>query len=256
MQPTSSPTINVMLVDDQRPARIGFMMMLQHAEDIVVTAQASDGAMALEFLRRNPQQLPDIVLMDVRMPFMNGIEATGLITSEFPSIKVLILTTYDEDAYALDGVMHGAVGFLLKDATPETLCAEVHAAYRDGAYFIPRIQKLFLDRYAMSREAVSLNALRRSRFFTLTPREYDVAKLIAAGKDNTDIARELVIEVASVRKTVSRILPKLGVYDRTQIAVAWYEACMDQLSQDELSKIKRIDNGHYGMSKQHVRGKN
>lgn len=83
-----------------------------------------------------------------------------------------------------------------------------------------------------------------------------MAKLIAAGKDNTDIARELVIEVASVRKTVSRIFPKLGVYDRTQIAVAWYEACMDQLSQDELSKIKRIDNGHYGMSKQHVRGKN
>ena len=86
MQPTS-PTINVMLVDDQRPARIGFMMMLQHAEDIVVTAQASDGAMALEFLRRNPQQLPDIVLMDVRMPFMNGIEATGLILRNFQALK-------------------------------------------------------------------------------------------------------------------------------------------------------------------------
>lgn len=230
MMQAAQPMIRVMLVDDQAATRAGFMMMLALADDIRVTMQASNGAVALEQLRSSRNHLPDVILMDVRMPVMDGIEATGIITREFPDIKVILLTTYDQDDYALAGVDHGAIGFLLKDATPERLCADVHAAYRDGAVFIPRIQRLFLDRQRRDLANMSERDAMRERFHTLTRREFEVARLVAEGLENADIAETMVLEVSSVRKMVSRILPKLGVHDRTQIAVAWYKARMGDIA--------------------------
>lgn len=224
------PIIRVMLVDDQTATRAGFAMMLAATDDIRVTMQAANGATAIRQLRHASTPLPEVALMDVRMPTMDGIEATGRITREFPSIRVLLLTTYDQDDYALAGVARGAVGFLLKDATPEQLCAGIRAAWRGDAAFIPRIQRLFLDRQRRDLAATTRTDAIRARFRTLTPRELEVARLVADGLENADIARTLVIEVTSVRKTISRILPKLDVHDRTQIAVAWYKARMDDIT--------------------------
>lgn len=107
MKDPRSDVIRVMLVDDMRGARTGFMMMLNNAPDIIVSCQAADGAQAIGYLRESPHQLPDVILMDVRMPVMDGIEATGIIKEEFPQIRILILTTYDEDDYAFDGLARG-----------------------------------------------------------------------------------------------------------------------------------------------------
>lgn len=223
------PMIDVMLVDDQTAARANFMMMLAVSDDIRVVAQASNGASALQMLRAGTTQLPDIILMGVRMPVLDGIAATGTITREFPQIKVLLITAHDQDEYALAGVEQGAVGFLLKDTTSEQLRSDIHTAYHHGAVFSPRVQRLLLDMHRHnSIRSVEIDGL-RARFRLLTKREFAVARLVAEGMTNADIARTLILEVPSVRKTISRILPKLGVHDRTQIAVSWYKARMDEI---------------------------
>lgn len=138
MKDARDDIIKVMLVDDMRGARTGFMMMLNNDPNIIVSSQAADGAQAIEFLRQSPQQLPDVILMDVRMPVMDGIEATGIIKEQFSQIQILILTTYDEDDYAFDGLARGASGFLLKDATPKQLRDAVHAVYNGDAVLTPK----------------------------------------------------------------------------------------------------------------------
>ena len=197
MKDARDDIIKVMLVDDMRGARTGFMMMLNNDPNIIVSSQAADGAQAIEFLRQSPQQLPDVILMDVRMPVMDGIEATGIIKEQFSQIQILILTTYDEDDYAFDGLARGASGFLLK-VRPIS----------DNT----RIKLL------------------RSLFDGLSKREYEVAELVAAGLSNQEIAEHLFIETASVRRTVSRILARMRMRDRVQIAIAWYQSGLDQIT--------------------------
>lgn len=225
----TAPRIAVMLVDDQRLARTGFTLMLRKAPDIDVIAEAGNGQEALELLAQrtsNYQALPDVVLMDVRMPQMDGIEATRRITQSHPSVKVLVLTTYDEDDYAFGALAAGASGFLLKDVRTPQLISAIHAVAEGDAILTPRITRQVIDRGIPRALPVEQRERVQELFAALSPRETDIARLIADGVSNAEIAERLVLQQASVRRNVSRILTKLHLRDRVQIAVEWHKSGM------------------------------
>ena len=173
--------------------------------------------------------MPDVVLMDVRMPMMDGIDATRIITRAHPGVKVLVLTTYDQDDYALGGLSAGASGFLLKDVTSAELADAVRAVSSGDAVLTPRITRKVLGRCFPSSPLASPRGsapTHKGSFSSLTPREAEVASLVADGFSNAEIAERLVVEPASVRRYVSRILAKTGLRDRVQVAVAWVRAKM------------------------------
>lgn len=166
--------IRIMLVDDQRFARLGFQLMLDDASDIVVTAQSADGRSAIETLEQLAVQhrpLPNVILMDVRMPGMDGIEATRRITRRWPTISILILTTYDEDDYAFGGLDAGASGFLLKDVTKHNLIDAVHAIANGDAILTPRITRQVLERGVPHPTSSQRQQEMRKAFDALTPRQ-------------------------------------------------------------------------------------
>lgn len=218
--------IRVMVVDDRRLSRIGVSLMLRHDPDTELVAEAQDGREGLEkldSLSLRGQEMPDVVLMDVRMPRLDGIDATRLVTARYPQIRVLVLTTYDQDDYAFGALAAGASGFLLKDATARQLCDAVHAVARGDAVLTPRLTGELIRRAAASPTFGGVGGTGSSEVFgALTPRERQVAALVADGLSNAEIAGKLVIEVTSVRRYVSRILTKTGLRDRVQIAVAWH----------------------------------
>ena len=215
-----------MIVDDQRYARLGLALMIRKVPDLHVVAEAGDGQEALEVLEELNRStgLPDVVLMDVRMPGMDGISATRAMTRRFPTVKVLVLTTYDEDDYAFGALEVGASGFLLKDVRAAQLAQAVRAVAQGDAVLTPRVTKELIARGAPRALSGAQREGLRERFGALTPRELDVARLIAEGMSNEEIAERLVLQPASVRRNVSRILAKLHLRDRVQIAVAWYKS--------------------------------
>ena len=221
LRPTS-----VMIVDDQRYAHLGLALMIRKAPDLHVVAEAGDGQEALEVLERLNRStgLPDVVLMDVRMPGMDGISATRAMARRFPTVKVLVLTTYDEDDYAFGALEVGASGFLLKDVRAAQLAQAVRAVAQGDAVLTPRVTKELIARGVPRVLPGAQREGLRERFGVLTPRELDVARLIAEGMSNEEIAERLVLQPASVRRNVSRILSKLHLRDRVQIAVAWYKS--------------------------------
>lgn len=211
--------IRIMLVDDQRFARLGFQLMLDDASDIVVTAQSADGRSAIETLEQLAVQhrpLPNVILMDVRMPGMDGIEATRRITRRWPTISILILTTYDEDDYAFGGLDAGASGFLLKDVTKHNLIDAVHAIANGDAILTPRITRQVLERGVPHPTSSQRQQEMRKAFDAL----------ISEGLINEEIANQLTVEPASVKRAVTRILATLGLRNRTQIAIGWFKAGM------------------------------
>lgn len=176
--------IRIMLVDDQRFARLGFQLMLDDASDIVVTAQSADGRSAIETLEQLAVQhrpLPNVILMDVRMPGMDGIEATRRITRRWPTISILILTTYDEDDYAFGGLDAGASGFLLKDVTKHNLIDAVHAIANGDAILTPRITRQVLERGVPHPTSSQRQQEMRKAFDALTPRQREICALISEG---------------------------------------------------------------------------
>lgn len=222
-------TIKVMLVDDHRFARAGFSLMLAKSATVTVIAEAANGQIALHTLAtrsRNREPLPDVILMDVRMPVMDGIEATRRITVKYPTIKVLVLTTYDEDDYAFGALAAGASGFLLKDVRATQLIAAVQSVSQGDAILTPRITRRVLERSLPHTPSSAQQQSRQKMFAQLTPREFDIARLIADGLSNAEIAHKLFLQPASVRRNVSRILVKLHLRDRVQIAVEWYKSGM------------------------------
>ena len=221
------PAITVMIVDDQRAARMGLALMVNRADGLEVIAQAVNGQDALTQLaglRSERRPLPDVVLMDVRMPGMDGISATRAMARRFPTVKVLVLTTYDEDDYAFGALEVGASGFLLKDVRAAQLAQAVRAVAQGDAVLTPRVTKELIARGVPRALSGAQREGLRERFGVLTPRELDVARLIAEGMSNEEIAERLVLQPASVRRNVSRILAKLHLRDRVQIAVAWYKS--------------------------------
>ena len=218
-----------MIVDDQRYARLGLALMIRKAPDLHVVAEAGDGQETLEVLEglNRSTGLPDVVLMDVRMPGMDGISATRAMARRFPTVKVLVLTTYDEDDYAFGGLSAGASGFLLKDVRSRDLCQAVRAVASGDAVLTPRITHEVLER-GVGRVDLDERSLElAARFRSLTQRERETCRLVADGLSNAEIAGRLFIEPASVKRSVTRILAKLGMRDRVQIAVGWYKAKMD-----------------------------
>jgi DNA-binding NarL/FixJ family response regulator len=219
-------TIRVLLADDQQLLRAGFRMVLDAQPDIAVIGEAGDGAEAVEQTARLD---PDVVLMDVRMPGFDGIEATRRIVAAGNHARVLILTTFDLDDYAFAGLRAGASGFLLKDVPPEQLTAAIRAVAAGDAVIAPRVTRKLLDTFAhhlpdgpQPTEA-PINPREHPRLAELTPREHDVLLELAAGHTNAEIAARLVLSEATVKTHVSRILNKLDLRDRVQAVILTYE---------------------------------
>lgn len=216
--------IRVMLVDDQRLARLGFQLMLDDVTDITVIASAEDGQTAIDTLNQldaDHRPLPDVILMDVRMPGMDGIEATRHIARHWPAIRILILTTYDEDDYAFGGLDAGASGFLLKDISKSQLMESIKAVFENGKILTPRITKKLVEYQQSKFIFQDQQNIFIESFKSLTTRERDICALIAQGLSNDDIAKKLFLETKSVKRYVSRILSKLHLSNRTQIAINW-----------------------------------
>ncbi|MGW7256017.1 response regulator [Streptomyces sp. NPDC054834] len=215
---TSSP-IRVLVADDQQMVRQGFTVLLDTQPDIDVVGQAVDG---LDAIGQVAELLPDVVLMDIRMPEMGGIEATGRITAEYPDIRVLVLTTFDLDEYVYEALRAGASGFLLKDASADQLAEAVRVVAAGDALLAPGITRRLIAEF--SRLDGSRRAPLKQRVGGLTERETEVLALIAQGLSNAEIAERLVVAEQTVKTHVGRILVKLGLRDRTQAAVFAYES--------------------------------
>lgn len=216
--------IRVMLVDDQRLARLGFQLMLDDVTDITVIASAENGQTAIDTLNQldaDHRPLPDVILMDVRMPGMDGIEATRHIARHWPAIRILILTTYDEDDYAFGGLDAGASGFLLKDISKSQLMESIKAVFENGKILTPRITKKLVEYQQSKFIFQDQQNIFIESFKSITTRERDICALIAQGLSNDDIAKKLFLETKSVKRYVSRILSKLHLSNRTQIAINW-----------------------------------
>jgi DNA-binding NarL/FixJ family response regulator len=216
-------SISVVLVDDQPLLRTGFRMILHSTPDIVVVGEASDGDQAVEVVGTHE---PDVVLMDVRMPGLDGVEATRRIIASAARSRVLILTTFDLDEYAFAGLRAGASGFLLKDVPPAELIAAIRSVAAGDAVVSPRITRELLTRYAADLpvgESSDDGDAPHPILEKLTEREGDVMLALARGLSNAEIAQELFLSEATVKTHVTRILGKLELRDRVQAVVLAYE---------------------------------
>ncbi|MFE0105707.1 response regulator [Streptomyces sp. NPDC059009] len=213
------PPIRVLIADDQQMVRQGFSVLLNTQPDIEVVGQAVDG---LDAVARVAELAPDVVLMDIRMPELSGIEATRRITEKTPGIKVLVLTTFDLDEYVYEALRAGASGFLLKDASSDQLAEAVRVVAAGDALLAPGITRRLIAEFARL-DGTPRSPL-KSRVGELTERETEVLALIAQGLSNAEIASRLVVAEQTVKTHVGRILVKLGLRDRTQAAVFAYES--------------------------------
>ena len=212
-------SIRVAVVDDQALVRGGFATMLGLQDDIEVVAEAGDGAAAIEIARTHR---PDVILMDIRMPGMDGIAATKAIvdSADWP-VNVLILTTFDPDEYVYKALRAGASGFVLKDISPEDLVAAVRTVADGGALLAPSVTRRLISRFATP---PSLDASVVARLDRLTSREREVLVAITAGSSNIEIAEDLFVGPATIKSHVSSILTKLGLNNRAQAVAFAYES--------------------------------
>ncbi|MFF2326666.1 MULTISPECIES: response regulator [unclassified Streptomyces] len=215
----STPAIRVLIVDDQMMVREGFSVLLNAMPGIEVVGEAVDGRQAVAQVAA---LRPDVVLMDIRMPELNGIEATREIVAADADAKVLVLTTFDLDEYVYQALRAGASGFLLKDASARQLADGVRVVASGEALLAPTVTKRLINEFSKLPQATRPPAL--ARIGDLTERETEVLVLIAQGRSNAEIASHLVVAESTIKTHVSRILVKLGLRDRTQAAVFAYEA--------------------------------
>jgi DNA-binding NarL/FixJ family response regulator len=211
-------TIRVLLCDDQALVRGGFRLILESREDIEVVGEAEDGRAAVELARRVD---PDVILMDVRMPNVDGVEATRRLAAGGSRARVLILTTFDLDEYVYEAIRAGASGFLLKDVQPTQLVDAIRVIAAGEALLAPSVTRRLLDRFAhtlpgQARPPAGLTAL--------TERELEVLKLLASGLSNSELAERLFLSETTVKSHISSVLRKLGLRDRVQAVVLAYEA--------------------------------
>jgi len=228
--PELAAPIRVALVDDQQLVRSGFGMLINSQPDLQVVAEAGNGIEAVQALSATTA---DVVLMDVRMPGMDGIEATRRILeqaaaqpsgSQRAEVKIVVLTTFDLDEYALAAIQAGASGFLLKDAPPEELLEAIRTVYRGDAVIAPSTTRRLLDHVApLLRKQTPEQSRHAAAVERLTAREREVFQLIAQGQSNPEIAAGLFLSEATVKTHVGHILAKLGARDRVQVVVIAYE---------------------------------
>ncbi|MFE2989938.1 response regulator [Streptomyces sp. NPDC059262] len=215
-------TIRVLIADDQMMVREGFSVLLNAMPDIEVVGEAVNGREAIARVR---ELSPDVVLMDIRMPELNGIEATREIAAMDGSAKVLVLTTFDLDEYVYQALRAGASGFLLKDASARQLADGVRLVAQGEALLAPSVTRRLITEFSKLSEIPKLPAVANpGAFGELTERETEVLVLIAQGLSNAEIAERLVVAESTIKTHVSRVLVKLGLRDRTQAAVFAYEA--------------------------------
>ncbi|WP_323448149.1 response regulator transcription factor [Streptomyces yaizuensis] len=208
-----------MIVDDQMMVREGFSVLLNAMPDIEVVGEAVNGR---EAVTKVAELRPDVVLMDIRMPELNGIDATREIVASGTDAKVLVLTTFDLDEYVYQALRAGASGFLLKDASARRLAEGVRVVAAGEALLAPTVTRRLINEFSKLTQTPRVSAL--SRVGELTERETEVLVLIAQGLSNAEIASHLVVAESTIKTHVSRILVKLGLRDRTQAAVFAYEA--------------------------------
>jgi DNA-binding NarL/FixJ family response regulator len=209
--------IRVLIADDQTLVRAGFRMVVDARDDLSVVGEAADGAEAVALAA---ELHPDVVLMDVRMPLMDGIEATRRITALDGAAHILILTTFDLDQYVYEALRAGAAGFLLKDAPPEELAAAIRAVAAGDSLLAPSVTRRLIERFVAAPAPPSADP---AVLTDLSAREAEVLRLVARGLSNQQIADELVVSTATVKSHVARLLMKLGLHDRTQAVVLAYE---------------------------------
>jgi DNA-binding NarL/FixJ family response regulator len=209
-------SVRVLIADDEALVRRGFAMILESDPGIEVAGEAADGEEAVAAASR---LAPDVVLMDIRMPAMDGIEATRRIVAR-DGARVLVVTTFGDDAHVYEALRAGASGFLLKNTPAEQLVEAIHVIARGDALLSPRVTRRLIEEFARApRPPTDLP----ERLHELTPRELDVLRLVARGLSNAEIAKELVVTEATAKTHLARIFQKLGLRDRTQAAIAAYE---------------------------------
>ncbi|MFI9809629.1 response regulator [Streptomyces sp. NPDC052301] len=214
-------TIRVVVADDQMMVREGFSVLLNAMPDIEVVGEAVNGREAVERVR---ELAPDVVLMDIRMPELNGIDATREIVAADAAAKVLVLTTFDLDEYVYQALRAGASGFLLKDASARQLADGVRVVASGEALLAPSVTRRLITEFSRLSEPPRLMPAAHTAYGELTERETEVLILIAQGLSNAEMAERLVVAESTIKTHVSRILVKLGLRDRTQAAVFAYEA--------------------------------
>jgi DNA-binding NarL/FixJ family response regulator len=212
-------SIRVMVVDDQSMVRAGFRMLLSGEEDIEVVAEASNG---LEAVSKAARFHPHVVLMDIRMPDLDGLEATRRILAADEAPRILILTTFDLDEYIYEALEAGASGFVLKDDPPEQLISAVRTVTAGNALLSPAVTKRVIKQFSRTRAAIP------KEFEELTAREREIFGLLAAGKSNSEIASELYISDTTVKTHMTHILQKLGLRDRVQAVVLAYQTGLSE----------------------------
>src|SRR5690606_31488978 len=211
----------ILLADDHALLRRGFRMVLESEPDLRVVGEAADGRVALQQVAA---LAPDVVLMDVRMPGGDGIEATRRIVAEHPATRVLVLTTFDLDEYAFGALQAGASGFLLKNAEPAELVRAVRAVVAGDAVVAPRITQLLLEMVSGQLLSRLDGAAHDPRLDSLTPRELEVLRLVTAGMSNGEIAAALHLSTTTVKTHTGNLLAKLGLRDRVQLVIFGYES--------------------------------
>lgn len=203
--------IKVLIVDDQALIREGLNMMLGLYDEIKIVHEANNGKEAIEILGEKDV---DVILMDIRMPIMNGVEATKIIKEKYPHIKILILTTFNEDEYIFEGLNNGADGYLLKDIGSKELVNNIKAVYKGDMLFHGEVAKTIASVIKGNKDVGNKTNLKE-----LTPREMEIGKLISQGKNNKEISEILYITEGTVKNHITNILAKLELRDRTQLAL-------------------------------------
>jgi len=207
--------IKVLLADDQDILTEGLKLILGAEDDIEITGTANNGRKAYELSRI---RRPDVVLMDIQMPELNGVEATSMIKRDFPEIKVIVLTTFNDDKYIYDALKNGASGYMLKDAPPSEIAGAVRSVFNGGGLIQQEVAAKVIDKFAqLANETV--DKIIDSRLNLLTEREIEICRLIAGGRNNKEISELLFLSQGTVKNHITRILIKLDMRDRTQLAV-------------------------------------
>ncbi|AQR97184.1 response regulator transcription factor [Clostridium saccharoperbutylacetonicum] len=212
--------INVILVDDQKIVREGIKMILSLDDEINVINEAENGKYLVELLKNNEH--PDVILMDVRMPIMDGVQATKIVKENFKNIKVIILTTFNEDEYIFDGIKNGADGYILKDAGSEEIIKAIKTAYSGNILLNPEVATKIVRAYtaiSSGKQTSSLLNEEKKKLEILTKRELEVAKLVAQGKSNKEICLDLFITEGTVKNYLTKIFEKLELASRTELAL-------------------------------------
>lgn len=210
--------IKVLIIDDQKILTEGLKMILSADPEIYVIGTGENGQEALNLCRVT---VPDVILMDIQMPLMNGVECTAQVKKLYPSVKVIVLTTFDDDVYIFEAIKNGAAGYLLKDTPPNEIAKAVKMVQRGGALIQPDVAKKVLDQFSQMAkdEKVSTNHIETQVFTGLTNREKDIARLVGDGLNNAEIADQLFLSEGTIKNNLTKILDKLELRDRTQLAI-------------------------------------